>query len=301
MNEIQKVSPGPAQLTGFGDLAGGLREQWDSLDRKSCCAALYQLEPVRLLLGDTLHPGGLALTHRLGKLLDIEADDLVLDVACGRGASSLAVARSFHCRVLGVDLGRDGIAGASRLTKESGIDGRVSFLCGDGENLPLGSESLDIALCECSMSLFPDKGQGVSEMARVLRTGGRLGVSDVTVEPGCLPDELKGTLGQMLCLADAPPVEGYRSLLSDGSLTLIREQDASESILKLLADIEGRLAALHLFQALKVPQPEASTKGQPIGSSDLLSQALPLIGKVRDLVSEGGIGYWLFVAEKGAG
>ena len=50
----------------------------NSLDGKSCCAILYQLEPVRLLLGDTFHPGGLALTHQIGKLVDIKPDDLVL-------------------------------------------------------------------------------------------------------------------------------------------------------------------------------------------------------------------------------
>ena len=290
MNDIQNLAPDPAQLTGFGDLAGGLREQWDSLDRKSCCAALYQLEPVRLLLGDTLHPGGLALTHRLGKLLDIEADDLVLDVACGRGASALAVARSFHCRVLGVDLGREAIADASRLTKERRMDARVSFLCGDGENVPLGTESQDIVLCECSMSLFPDKGQGVSEMARVLRSGGRLGVSDVTVEPGCLPDELKGTLGRMLCLADAPQVQGYRDIMRHGGLTLTHQEDASQSILKLLADIEGKLAAFGLLGALSADS----------GSiSDLISQGTQLIEKLKVLVAGGALGYWLFVAEKG--
>ena len=85
----------------------------DPSDRKSCCSALYEMEPVRLLLGDTLHPGGLALTHRLGKLMEIQRDNLVLDLACGRGASSVAVARSFHCRVVGVDLSRRGIVDAT--------------------------------------------------------------------------------------------------------------------------------------------------------------------------------------------
>ena len=62
-----------------------------------------------MLLGDTLHPGGLGLTHRLGKLAGIEPDDMVLDLACGRGTSALALARSFYCRVIGADLGRGAI------------------------------------------------------------------------------------------------------------------------------------------------------------------------------------------------
>ena len=290
MDKIERMPSGLAQLMGLGELAAGLEDQVDPRARKSCCAALYQLEPVRLLLGDTLHPGGLALTHRLGKLAGIGAEDLVLDVACGRGASALAVARSFHCRVLGLDLGREAVADAARGTKDSDMGGRVFFAYGDGEHLPFAEGSLDVAICECSMSLFPDKGQGVSEIARVLRGGGRLGLSDVTVEPGRLPQELTGSLGQMLCLADALPVEGYRDLLSGSGLTLVHEEDASQSVIKLLGDIEGKLAVLRLLGAV-------SADSGPI--SDLLSQATELIEKVRELVADGGIGYWLFVAEKG--
>ncbi len=272
----------------------GLGLPQDPLDpqgRKGCCAALYQSEPVRLLLGETLHPGGLALTHRLAKLVNIQRGDLVLDLACGRGTSAMAVSRSFHCRVVGIDLGLDGIAEARRLAKDTGIENDVSFLRGDGERLPFGAGPFDATLCECSMSLFPDKKQGVAEIARLLRPGGRLGVSDVTVEPGRLPDELKGTVGQMLCLADAPPVEGYRELLSSDGLSLTHLQDASDSILKLLAGIEGKLATLRLLQRVQ---------GEPTDGSDLISQALSVIDQVKALVNDGAIGYWIFVAEKSA-
>ena len=290
MDETKRMPLDIAQVMGLGELAAGLAEEGDAGAIKSCCAALYQLAPVRLLLGDTLHPGGLALTHRLGKLAGIGPDDLVLDVACGRGASALAVARSFHCRVLGVDLGREAMADAFHGTKDGGMDKRVSFLWGDGEYLPLRKESLDVALCECSMSVFPDKGQGASEIARVLRSGGRLGLSDVTVEPGALPQELSGPLGRMLCLADAASVDGYRDIIRGGGLTLTHQEDASQSILKLLADIEGKLAAFGLLGALSADS---------AAISELLSQGTQLIQKLKVLVAEGSIGYWLFVAEKG--
>ena len=287
----------PTGLMGSLDWLGSLSNQGDSAAKKSCCAILYELEPVRLLLGDTLHPGGLALTHRLGKLVDIKPNDLVLDVACGRGTSAMAVARSFHCRVVGVDLGNS-IEEATRLAKGNNVDGPVSFLKADGEQMPFGADSFDAALCECSMSLFPDKEQGVSEIARLLRVGGRLGVSDVTVEPGSLPEELKGALGQMLCLADAPSLDGYRRLFNADGLDLIHEQDGSDSVLKLLADIEGKLAAFRLFQRFQGTALSLA-EGQSNDVPDLISQALAMVDRVRALVQEGAIGYWLFVAEKG--
>ncbi len=263
----------------------------DSPGRKTCCAAMYELEPVRLLLGETLHPGGLALTHRLGKLMGVRRDDLVLDVACGRGASALALSRSFHCKVVGTDLG-SAVSEAARVARESGMSGRASFVRGDAESLPLRDETFDAALCECSMSLFPDKERGVMEMTRLLRSGGNLGVSDVTVEPGCLPEELRGSLGQMLCLADAPPVDGYRALLSGGGLTLVHQEEASDSVLNLVGDVEAKLAAFRLL---------LSAGGGAAGTSaaDPISRALAIIEKVKALVREGAIGYWLFVAKKG--
>ena len=275
-------------LLGSAGLPEDMADTWD---RKSCCAALYQLEPVRLLLGDTLHPGGLALTHRLGKLIDIKRDDLVLDLACGSGAGALAVARSFHCRVVGLDLGST-VVGAERLARDANMRGRATFLRGDAEALPFPPGSFDAVLCECSLSLFPDKEKGISEIARLLHPGGRVGVSDVTVEAGCLPDELKGALGQMLCLAGAPPLHGYSELLGADGITLIHQEDASNSILGLLENIEGKIAAFRML---------LSFQSRPDELPDLIPRALTLVEKVRALVKEGSIGYWLFVAEKGPG
>ncbi len=274
-------------LIGLGDLP---ENPSGPIERKGCCAALYDTQAVRMLLGDSLHPGGLALTNRLGKLVNIKADDMVLDLACGSGASAMAIARAFHCRVVGVDLGAQSIAEAASTARNS-RDGKrvVGFLRGDGEQLPLVGESFDAVLSECSMSLFPDKKRGVAEVSRLLRPGGRLGVSDVTVEPGTLPEELNGILGQILCVADAPPVEGYRKLFNADGLSLIHEQDSSDSILKLLGEIEGKVAAIRML---------LSFQGDSDGTAALLLQGLELLEKVKALVNEGRIGYRLFVAEK---
>ena len=55
---------------------------------KACCAAAYSSPAARLLLGDSLHPGGAALTARLGRALGVAPGDVVVDVACGPGASA---------------------------------------------------------------------------------------------------------------------------------------------------------------------------------------------------------------------
>src|SRR6516165_134439 len=72
---------------------------------KSCCAAIYQSDFARMLLGDSFHPGGLRLTARLGERLGLGLSIRVLDVASGKGESAISLAQRFGCEVVGIDFG----------------------------------------------------------------------------------------------------------------------------------------------------------------------------------------------------
>ena len=254
---------------------------------KACCADLYQSDLARLILGETLHPGGLALTNRLGRLMGIQRDDWVVDLASGRGVSAMAVSRAFHCRVAGVEFGHAATAGAAVASRMTLATTRASFLQGDAENPPLASSRFDAVLCECSISVFPDKSRAVQEMRRLLRLGGTLGLSDVTVEPGSLPRELEGTVGQVLCLSGALNVTGYRQLLKDGGFALQHQEDASGEILKLLEELESKLGMLTAW---------GNRFGLGMPNIEALQSAPDLLQQLKSLVQDGKLGYWLFVA-----
>ena len=256
---------------------------------KACCADLYQSSVARLILGDTLHPGGLALTNRLGKLMGIHEGDWVVDLASGLGTSTMAVSRVFHCNVVGVEFGAQAVAQSLAKSLEFPTAPGASFLHGDAECAPFRPGSFHGALCECSMSLFHDKGEAVAQVARLLRPGGRFGISDVTVEPGCLPGELDESLGQILCLTDALTLEGYAGLLEAAGLALVAQEDASIEILKILDTVETKLGALAAWQGLA---------GRAAPEPEMLGQVPGLIKQMRELVASGKIGYWLLVAEK---
>ncbi len=74
-------------------------------EAKACCADLYQSDMAKLIMGDTLHPGGLGLTNKLGRLMGLESGDVVADLANARGESAQALGRVFRCSVLGVEFG----------------------------------------------------------------------------------------------------------------------------------------------------------------------------------------------------
>lgn len=256
---------------------------------KACCADLYQSPLARLVLGETLHPGGLALTHRLGRLMNIQPGDWVLDLASGRGASAMSISQMFHCKVAGVEFGAKAAAETQHRSSDAHHTCQTFFLQGDAESPPFRSSSVVSVLCECSMSLFTDKAGAVKEAARVLKPGGRFGMSDVTVAPGALPPELDGVIGRALCLADALDLAEYAGLLQKGGLILRHQEDASSEILKLLDNLESNLKAFMAWQSF------TATVTPPLG---ILRNMPALIARLRELVATGKLGYWLLAGEK---
>ena len=155
-------------------------------DVKSCCAAAYSGPAARWLLGESFHPGGARLTARLALALEVGPGDLVVDVASGPGTSALQIARETGCDVVGVDLGDESVAMATRAAERGGLAARVRFVQGDAEALPLADASVDGAVCECALCTFPDKAVAARQFARVLKPGARVAISDITA----LADEL---------------------------------------------------------------------------------------------------------------
>ena len=264
---------------------------------KACCADLYNSELARLILGDTRHPGGLRLTNRLGRLMGLRRGDWVVDLAAGNGAGALAISRAFHCRVVGIEYGRAAALEARDKALEAPVPGHAYFLQGDAEYPPLRAGCFDGVFSECSLSLFPDKPRAVQEAVRLLRPGGKLGISDVTVAPGYLPTELDNPLGRMLCLSAALDVEGYARLLEGSGLTLLHREDASGEILALLEELEVKLGVFAAWQNFQADNRDGA--GLPIAAGDTDDTGWSgLLQRVKELVAAGHLGYWLYVGQK---
>ena len=122
----------------------------------------------------------------------------------------------------------------------------------------------------------------------MLKLGGRFGLSDVTIEPGRLPAELEGDLGQVLCMTSALTADGYVDLLKEGGFTVTERLDASTEIIKILDGVEGKLPAFLAFQHMI---------GVAIGDSQL-ERSRELEAKVWEMVTAGELGYRLYVGEK---
>jgi arsenite methyltransferase len=258
------------------------------IDTKTCCARLYASDWARLLLGDVFHPGGLALTERLGEALGLQPGCRVLDLASGPGTSALHLARTFGCDITGVDFSAASVAHATGTANREGLADRVRFLQGDAEALSmLADGAFDAVICECAYCTFPDKAAAVREVARVLRAGGGFALSDVT-RTGVLAPELDSFLAVLACIGDALPVDGYVQSCEAAGLQVVQVEPHDEALADLVHVIRGRLVSAELLAKLG----QLDLPGVDFAAAKRLAEL------AADAIRAGSLGYSLIVASK---
>ena len=256
---------------------------------KACCAAAYSGDAVALLLGESYHPGGLALTRRLAEALDLRPGQRVIDVASGPGATARLLAAEYAVTVDGVELGEPALQRARAAVDQAGLSGRVRFHRGDAESLPLPDGLADAVICECAFCTFPGKQAAVAEFARVLRSGGRAGITDVTVTDDGLPEELTTLSAWVACIAGARPAGRYAEILAAAGLRVIHDEQHDDAIAQMLSQIDARLRLLRMTAASRLTAAGIDT-----------SAVLRYAALARQAVTDGLIGYRLLIAEKSA-
>jgi SAM-dependent methyltransferase len=149
----------------------------------------------------------------LCEAVDLRAGERVLDVACGNGNAALAAARRF-CQVVGIDYVPELLERARERAKAEGLD--ADFREADAEALPFPDNSFDAVLSTCGAMFAPDQEQTASELLRVVRPGGRIGM--VNWVPDGYVAALFQTIGRYL-----PPPPGVRPPVQWGSQERLRE------------------------------------------------------------------------------
>lgn len=116
---------------------------------------------------------------------EIRPTDVVLDVGCGAGLDSLLAARR-GAKVIGVDFSSAMLQRAQFCLNEAGLYSKVTLLQAEVQSLPLLDASIDVALVNGLFNLNPFRQQAFQELARVLRPGGTVYVSELirTEPPG---------------------------------------------------------------------------------------------------------------------
>ncbi len=160
--------------------------------------------------------------------------DTVLDLGSGGGFDCFLARRQVgeSGYVIGVDMTPEMVSLARQNAERAGFK-NVEFRLGEIEHLPVADATVDLIISNCVINLSPDKEKVFGEAYRVLKSGGRLSISDI-VATAQLPEEIEQDLKMMAgCIAGAEYIGNIHMLLQEAGFTDIKltPKDNSREIL----------------------------------------------------------------------
>ena len=190
----------------------------------SCCGSSASIQSTGEMIGYSKEemnqvPEGANLGLGCGNpvaLASLKKGQTVLDLGSGAGFDCFLAAKAVgeKGRVIGVDMTPEMIAKARENAKKGGF-GNIDFRLGDIENLPVPNDSVDVILSNCVVNLSPEKPKVFAEAFRVLKSGGKLTLSDVVLLrplPAVLTNSAAAYLG---CVAGASLKSDYIGMLNE--------------------------------------------------------------------------------------
>jgi arsenite methyltransferase len=160
----------------------------------------------------------------------LKTGETVLDLGSGAGFDAFLAARAVGTsgRVLGVDMTPEMISKA-RKNAAKGEFANVEFRLGEIESLPVADATVDVIISNCVINLSPDKKRVFREAFRVLKSGGRLAISDI-VALAPIPDELRKDWELYTgCIAGASLVDDLKLMLQEAGFSRVRIVRKGES------------------------------------------------------------------------
>ena len=212
----------------------------------SCCGPESSLYPSELLA--TLPDGESTISYGCGDpitLASLEPGQTVLDLGSGAGLDCFFAAKKVGeaGKVIGVDMTPEMIERARSSAERLDLH-NVEFRQGYLEDLPVESNSVDVIISNCVINLSPDKSQVFTEAFRVLKSGGKLAVSDIVTD-GPLPETVKQSLSAWAgCVAGAVEANDYIGMMKSVGFTNISITPVffdKETVDSALIDLDGAI------------------------------------------------------------
>ncbi len=162
---------------------------------------------------------------------DLNEGERVLDLGSGGGIDVLLSAKRVGPtgKAYGLDMTEEMLELARKNAAEAGA-ANVEFLKGYIEEIPLPAETVDVIISNCVINLSTDKPKVIAEMQRVLRIGGRLGISDVVSSDDLAPEQRAERGSYVGCIAGALSFTEYRDELARAGFVDIQVEATHELV-----------------------------------------------------------------------
>ncbi len=157
--------------------------------------------------------------------------EVLVDLGSGGGLDVLLAARKVGPtgKAIGIDMTQEMIDLARRNASKSGL-ANIEYHLATIDKLPLPDASVDCVISNCVINLAPEKTAVFREIARVLRPGGRLAVSDIALKRELPPEIGNDLMAYVGCIAGAIMIEDYRTILGEAGFAHVEVIDSGKDL-----------------------------------------------------------------------
>lgn len=186
-------------------------------------------------------------------IASLKKGEVVLDLGSGAGLDCFLASKEVgeNGKVIGVDMTREMIAKARSNKDKNGYD-NVDFRLGEIENLPIADNSVDVIISNCVINLSVDKQRVFDEAFRVLKTGGRLAISDIVLTEQ-IPSHMITLDSYGACIAGASFIDDLELFLKNSgfkNINIIPKTESKKFLKDWSENIENYIVSANI-EALK--------------------------------------------------
>jgi sarcosine/dimethylglycine N-methyltransferase len=242
------------------------------------------LRPEDIFPHDQDHYGGLTATDELARAAQISTGTRVADFCAGLGGTVRYLAWKYGADVTGIELTPARVAGAAELTRLVGLQGRARVIEASVLKVPLPDNSLDAVISQEAFCHVPDRNKALSEAFRILKTHGRIAMTDWIGHKPLSSDDVQ-LLWDGMAIQPLETIASYCDKAEAAGFHVLSATDLTDEWQPIL---KNRLA---MYQALRE---EARDAGTPMGHDAFHQSYIRFVA----LVQERKLGGIRLVAEK---
>jgi ubiquinone/menaquinone biosynthesis C-methylase UbiE len=202
--------------------------------------SVYESKDIRNITGDTIRPGGLALTNKALDICKFKENARVLDVGCGLGTTAAYLKNEHNLNAVGIDP-------SEKLLKEARVKyPELEFYEGRGEKILFESNTMEGVFCECTLSLMTSKEKAIEEIFRVLKKDGYLVISDVYArEPRYVTNLNKFNINT--CIRGVHDIAKLKTMLREKGFEIKYFHDYTDYLKQMMVEIIFRFGSMSIF------------------------------------------------------
>ena len=179
-----------------------------------------------MLMGEQIHVGGENETQKLAEKAGIAKDQNILDVCSALGGPARHLAKTYGCKVTGLDATQHMVNEAVKRTQNEPYANLIDYRLGNAIDMPFKNATFDIVWGQDAWCYITDKNKLIEECHRVLKTGGKIAFTD-WLQVGNMTEQEWNNLNSFMAFPYMETLDGYEEIMKKTGFEIQSREDLS--------------------------------------------------------------------------